>query len=78
MFFYISAVTEDTICIGLARIGSDNQEIKVATLEEMASVDLGGPLHSLVIAGHMHPLEMDMLKLFANDASVLDKLKYDK
>ena len=73
-----SAVTEDTICIGLARVGSENQDIKVATLKDMASVDLGGPLHSLIIAGHMHPLEMDMLKIFANDATVLDKLISDK
>ena len=40
----------------------------------MTSVDLGGPLHSLVIPGHMHPLELDMLKQFALNDSVIARL----
>ncbi|KAJ8305739.1 hypothetical protein KUTeg_016284 [Tegillarca granosa] len=56
--------TEETV------IGADTQQIVAATLQEMTSVDLGGPLHSLVVPGHMHPLEMDMLRLFANSQHV--------
>ncbi|KAJ8311050.1 hypothetical protein KUTeg_011400 [Tegillarca granosa] len=67
--------TEETVCVGLARIGADTQQIVAATLQEMTSVDLGGPLHSLVVPGHMHPLEMDMLRLFANSQHVKDLLK---
>ena len=40
----------------------------------MTSADLGGPLHSLVIPGHMHPLEIDMLKLYADNSSTMDIL----
>lgn len=61
---------EDSICVGVARVGSDTQTIKACTLKQMAEEDLGGPLHSLVIAGHMHPLEMDMLKVFSDDPTI--------
>lgn len=50
--------------VGLARIGSETQKIIYCSLKDMESVDLGPPLHSLVIPGKMHPLEMDMLSMF--------------
>ncbi|XP_076847814.1 diphthine methyl ester synthase [Brachyhypopomus gauderio] len=58
------AITEETVCVGLARVGSDDQAIRAGSLREMASYDLGGPLHSMIITGQLHPLEVDMLKLF--------------
>ncbi|XP_066480121.1 diphthine methyl ester synthase isoform X2 [Tiliqua scincoides] len=64
-------ITENTICVGLARVGALDQAIATGTLQEMPTVELGGPLHSLIIAGSLHPLEMDMLKLFTIDNSVL-------
>ncbi|XP_076439804.1 diphthine methyl ester synthase-like [Babylonia areolata] len=64
------ALTAETLCVGLARVGAEDQKVVTATLKQMASVDLGGPLHSLVIPGHMHPMEKDMLRLFALDDSV--------
>ncbi|XP_070563370.1 diphthine methyl ester synthase-like [Ptychodera flava] len=67
------AFTEDTICVGVARVGADDQKLAVGTLKELASVDMGAPLHSLVIAGHMHPMEMDMLKLFAIDIETFEE-----
>lgn len=66
----ILAFSEDTICVGLSRVGSETQTIVAATLQEMTSVDIGGPLHSFIIPGELHPLEKDMLKLFANCDSV--------
>uniref|UniRef100_A0A673NP86 diphthine methyl ester synthase n=1 Tax=Sinocyclocheilus rhinocerous TaxID=307959 RepID=A0A673NP86_9TELE len=59
------AMIEDTVCVGLARIGAEDQTIRSGTLQELASCDLGGPLHSMIISGHLHPLEVDMLKLFS-------------
>ncbi|XP_003340511.2 diphthine methyl ester synthase isoform X2 [Monodelphis domestica] len=58
------AITEETMCVGLARVGSEEQKIAAGTLQQMATVDLGGPLHSLIITGNLHPLEVEMLKLF--------------
>lgn len=60
-----AGVTEDTVCVGVARLGADNQTIRVATLQQLMSCDLGGPLHSLVVTGRLHPLEVDMLRVNA-------------
>ncbi|XP_022087260.1 diphthine methyl ester synthase-like [Acanthaster planci] len=68
------AFTEDTVCVGVARVGSDTQQMAAGTLQQLASVDLGGPLHSLVIAGKMHPLELEMLRLIAIETSLFDRL----
>ncbi|EMP33197.1 Diphthine synthase [Chelonia mydas] len=62
-------VTESTLCVGLARVGAMDQKIASGTLQQLSTVELGGPLHSMIIAGNMHPLEIDMLKLFAVDES---------
>lgn len=53
------------MCVGLARLGSDEQAIRAGTLRQLASCDLGGPLHSLVVTGRLHPLEVDMLRINA-------------
>lgn len=55
---------EDAICVALARIGSDTQLIRKAQLKDLLELEMGPPLHSLIIAGKLHPLESDMLKLF--------------
>lgn len=60
-----AGVTEDTLCVGIARLGADDQLIRAATLQQLASFDLGGPLHSLVVSGRLHPLEVDMLQVHA-------------
>lgn len=63
--YKFSEVTEDTLCIGLARIGSEDQQIAACSLKQMAGLDLGEPLHSLIIAGpHLHPLETEYLQQF--------------
>ncbi|KAM6217107.1 diphthine methyl ester synthase [Rhynchocyon petersi] len=60
------AITEETICVGLARVGAEDQKIATGTLQQMCTVDLGGPLHSLIITGgNLHPLETEMLSLFS-------------
>ncbi|KAJ3030638.1 diphthine synthase [Rhizophlyctis rosea] len=57
--------TKDTIAVGLARVGCVDQKIVAGTLEELLTVDFGGPLHSLVIAGNMHFLEADLVRTHA-------------
>ncbi|XP_054644492.1 diphthine methyl ester synthase [Dunckerocampus dactyliophorus] len=65
-------VTEDTVCVGVARLGADDQKICTATLAQLVSCDLGAPLHSLIVPGKLHPLEVDMLRLHAQP----DALRY--
>ncbi|KAM4641194.1 diphthine methyl ester synthase isoform 2-T2 [Discoglossus pictus] len=71
------AFTEGTICIGLARVGASDQRIASGTLQQLREVDFGGPLHSLVISGCMHPLELDMLRLFAVDPATLEQINVE-
>ena len=53
----------DTLCVGVARVGTETQAVCHAPLSEMATMDIGGPLQSLVIAGKLHPLEEKMLNV---------------
>lgn len=57
-------LTEETICVALARVGCENQKISKCTLKEMLEVNIGPPLHSLIVVGKLHPIEEEMLKLF--------------
>lgn len=42
-----------------------HDQVVSGTLEELLRVDFGPPLHSLVLAGHMHELEEEMFHSFA-------------
>lgn len=57
-------LSEDSTCVALARVGGESQKIHKCTLKEMLQVDMGPPLHSLIVVGKLHPIEEDMLKLF--------------
>ena len=54
--------TKDTLCVGLARVGSPEPKIVAGKASELLEVDLGGPLHSLIIPGKLHFVEEDALK----------------
>jgi diphthine synthase len=56
----------DTRCIGLARVGHASQVVRSATLGEMAELDLGEPLHTLVLAGELHPEEEHWFNHYAS------------
>ncbi|KAI6654617.1 Diphthine methyl ester synthase-like [Oopsacas minuta] len=55
----------DSLSIALARVGSETQQIVSCTLSQLATADLGPPLHCLVIPAGMHHMEEDMVKCFA-------------
>ncbi|KAK4885249.1 hypothetical protein RN001_001520 [Aquatica leii] len=60
-----TGLSVNSLCIGLARVGSTCQRIHVCTISEMSKVDLGPPLHSLVIPNPvLHPLEEEYLNQF--------------
>ncbi|KAG7341538.1 diphthine synthase [Nitzschia inconspicua] len=58
-----------TLCIGLARMGQPTQKIVAGTLQELSKADLGGPLHSLIICGECHELELEVVKEFLVEGS---------
>nr|XP_022913056.1 diphthine methyl ester synthase [Onthophagus taurus] len=60
-----SCINADSLCVGLSRVGANDQKIAVTSLKKMAEYDLGNPLHSLIIIGpHLHPLEIEYLEQF--------------
>ena len=65
-----------TLCVGLARMGQETQCIQAGTLHELKEVDFGGPLHSFIICGELHDLELEVLKeyLVENSTFQLEKL----
>ncbi|XP_031825391.1 diphthine methyl ester synthase [Nomia melanderi] len=53
---------ESSLVVGLSRVGWDDQSLVACSLGEMSSVNLGPPLHCLIItAPELHALEDDFL-----------------
>jgi len=64
-----------SLAVGAARVGSMEQRMCVGTLEQLCEVDLGRPLHSLVLLGkRTHELERDFLREWAVNRDVFDKV----
>jgi diphthine synthase len=58
----------ESLAVGVARVGSENEMIVAGTLAQLCDADLGKPLHSLVLLGRRtHDLEIDYLEAFAVD-----------
>ncbi|RMZ82613.1 hypothetical protein DV738_g1691, partial [Chaetothyriales sp. CBS 135597] len=57
---------EDSLAVGAARVGSEEQQVACGTLKELAEIDLGPPLHSLVLLGRKtHELEKEYIREWA-------------
>ena len=54
--------TEETKCVGVARLGSPNPTIFYGTAKELLEKDFGEPLHSLIIPGKLHFVEEEALE----------------
>lgn len=62
-----------SLAIGVARVGAGDQRMAAGTLEQLSQVDLGSPLHSLVLLGsRTHYLERDFIREYAVDRDVFD------
>ena len=59
------AYDEHTTCVAVARIGQDDEKIRTCTLGEMRRVNMGEPLHSLVLVGDVMDVERAALRLRA-------------
>ncbi|OAX81522.1 diphthine synthase [Emergomyces africanus] len=63
-----------SLAVGAARVGASDQQLAVGTLKELCDVDMGKPLHSLVLLGKKtHDLERDYIREFAVDKATFDK-----
>lgn len=55
-------LSNETLAVGCARIGSADRMILAAPLEELATADLGPPLHSIIVPGKLHFTEEEALE----------------
>ncbi|KAK2735035.1 diphthine synthase [Onygenales sp. PD_40] len=63
-----------SLAIGAARVGAADQQLVAGTLKELCDVDMGKPLHSLVLLGRKtHDLERDFIRDFAVDVATFDE-----
>ncbi|XP_075221754.1 diphthine methyl ester synthase isoform X1 [Lycorma delicatula] len=60
----VNGLSGDSKCAGVCRVGSSTQQIVAASLQKLSTLDLGPPLHSLVVVGHLHPLEEEYIAQF--------------
>ncbi|URD91109.1 Tetrapyrrole (Corrin/Porphyrin) Methylases [Musa troglodytarum] len=60
-----SAYNAETKCVGIARLGNDDQMIVAGSMQELLDIDFGPPLHCLVIVGETHPVEEEMLEFYS-------------
>ncbi|KAL6071821.1 diphthine synthase [Balamuthia mandrillaris] len=59
-----NAYSEETMCVGLARVGQETQQIAAGTMKELLEVSFGEPLHSFIICGELQPMEEEYIEFF--------------
>ena len=57
--------SEKALCVGCARIGSENQIIKTGTAKELLKFDFGKPVHCLIVPGKLHFMEEEAIKMYS-------------
>lgn len=60
-----NAYDRDTMCVGVSRLGAEDQQIVSGTMDQLRSVDFGAPLHSFIICGVLEDFELQALRLHA-------------
>ncbi len=58
-------ITKDSIACVVARAGSNKVTIKSDTIKNLIELDFGKPMHTIVIPGDLHFMEIESLKILA-------------
>ena len=67
-------INEDTLAVGIARVGSDEGIVKAGKISELIDYDFGSPLHCIVIPSKLHIVEAEYLVYVAGaDKSIFEK-----
>ena len=70
---YNGLITEDTLAVGIARVGSKDVVVRAGEISELIDYDFGGPLHCIVIPADLHIVEAEYLVEVAGaDSKILD------
>ena len=66
-------ITEDTLAMGIARVGSKDVVVKAGKISDLINFDFGGPLHCIVIPSKLHIVEAEyMVEIAGADPKILD------
>lgn len=69
-----NAYGPDSLAVGVARLGAHGQRMAAGTLKQLTEVDLGPPLHSLVLLGRRaHDMERDYIREYSIDKEEFDR-----
>ena len=64
---YRGVIGLESLCFGLARIGSETQTIKCGKIKDVLHMDFGMPLHSIVICGKtLFSIEKEVFQFYLN------------
>ena len=64
---YRGVIGLESLCFGLARIGSETQAIKCGKIKDVLHMDFGMPLHSIVICGKtLFSIEKEVFQFYLN------------
>lgn len=64
----------DSLAVGVARLGAHDQRMAAGTLKQLTEVNLGPPLHSLVLLGtRAHDMERDFIREYSIDKEEFDR-----
>lgn len=65
----------DKLVVGAARVGSSEMRLVAGKVSEVAKVDLGRPLHSVVFVGQRcHDVEREMMRSYAVNRETFDEI----
>ena len=68
-------IGEDTLAMGIARVGSIDVCVKAGKISELIDFDFGGPLHCIVIPSKLHIVEAEYLVEIAGASpEILDEV----
>ena len=66
-------INEDTLAMGIARVGSQDVCVRAGKISELIDYDFGGPLHCIIIPSKLHIVEAEYLVEIAGaDSKILD------
>ena len=72
-------ITEETLAMGIARVGSSDVVVKAGKISDLIDFDFGGPLHCIIIPSKLHIVEAEYLVEIAGaDPEILDEISFFK
>ncbi len=57
-----NVLSDDTLVVGIARIGHPDEKIVAGKVKDVRNVDFGAPLHALIIPSTLHHIEKELLE----------------